>query len=69
MSTLREAMASAWCGAQSTGEPAALDWALVSVACLVVAYAFYKAIRHTWKPGEEDRKHVKWRILDEEDGR
>ena len=67
MSTLREIMASAWCGPQAAAGPAPLDWVLVGVASAIVAFAFYKALRHTLWPGERDRTHIKRRILDEEE--
>ncbi len=67
MSALREIMASASCGPQATAGPASLDWVLVGVASVIVAFAFYKAVRHTIRPGERDRTHIKRRILDEEE--
>jgi len=38
---------------------------LVGLAGCTVAYAFYKAVRHTFHPGETSTDHVKWRILDD----
>ncbi len=67
MSTLREIMASAWFGPQATAGRAYLDWVLVGVASVIVAFAFYKALRHTIRPGERDHNHIKRRILDEEE--
>lgn len=69
MTTLREALleAGAWCITSPPGGPSPLDYALVGLASLVVVYAGYKAIRHTLRPGEQSRDHVKWRILDEEE--
>ncbi len=67
MSTLREIMASVWCGPQAAADPAALDRVLVGVASAIVVFAFYKALRHTLWPGERDRTHIKRRILDEEE--
>jgi hypothetical protein len=40
---------------------------LVGLAVAVVLWAFYQAIRHTTRPGEEDPDHVKRRILTEDD--
>jgi hypothetical protein len=67
MSTLREIMASAWCGPEAASGPAPLDWVLVGIAGAIVSFAFFKAALHTLRPGERERTHIKWRILDEED--
>jgi len=42
-----------------------VEWVLVGLAGCTVAYAFYKAVRHTFYPGETSTEHVKWRILDD----
>ena len=70
MRTLREAMleVGAWCVSAPLGGPTPLDYFLVTIAGAVVVYASCKALRHTLRPGERDRAHIKWRILDE-DGR
>jgi len=44
-----------------------VEWILVGLAACTVAYAFYKAVRHTLYPGETSTDHVKWRILDDEE--
>ncbi len=69
MTTLREALleAGAWCITSPPGGPSPLDYVLVGLAGVVVVYAGYKAVRHTLRPGEKSRDHVKWRILDEEE--
>ncbi len=69
MTTLREALleAGAWCVTSPPGSPSPLDYALVTLAGAIVVYAAYKAIRHTLRPGEQSRDHIKWRILDEEE--
>ncbi len=69
MNTLREALleVGAWCTTAPLGGPSPLDYALVTLGASIVLFAFAKAIRHTLWPGESDRSHIKWRILDEED--
>lgn len=69
MTTLREALleVGAWCMTSPPGGPSRLDYGLVALAGLVAVYAAYKAIRHTLRPGEQNRDHIKWRILDEEE--
>lgn len=69
MTTLREALleAGAWCLHSQSGGPSPLDYTLVGLAGLVVAYAGYKAVRHTFRPGEQNRDHIKRRVLDEEE--
>lgn len=67
MRTLSDLVASAWCFGQPVPPTHSLvDWLLVGLAAYAVAYAFYKAVRHTLRPGETSRDHVKWRILDDE---
>ena len=66
MSMLREIMAWAWSGSHA-GVPTPLDWVMVVLASTMVAYAFYKALRHTLRPGERDRSHIKGRILEEDE--
>lgn len=44
-----------------------VEWVLVGLAVCTVAYAFYKAVRHTLYPGETSTDHVKRRILDDEE--
>jgi hypothetical protein len=44
-----------------------VDGALVVLAAIIVLWAFYAAVRYTVRPGEEDRHHVKRRILVDED--
>lgn len=70
MNTLRDALleVGAWCTTRPPDGPSPLDWALVSLGGLIVLFAFAKALRHTLRPGESDRTHVKWRILEEGDG-
>jgi hypothetical protein len=69
MSTLREALleAGAWCVTSPPGGPSPLDWILVGIAAAIVSFAFIEAARHTFRPGERARTHIKWRILDDED--
>ena len=67
MSSLREIMASAWCGPAAASGPALLDWVLVAIAAAVVGFAFFKAVVYTLRPGERERSHIKWRILDDQD--
>ena len=69
MSTLRDALleAGAWCVTAPPGQPSPLDYALVGVALALVLYAFSKCVRHTLRPGERDRSHVKWSVIDDED--
>ncbi len=44
-----------------------VDRGLVALAAVIVLWAFYAAVRYTVRPGEEDRRHVKHRILVDED--
>jgi hypothetical protein len=70
VSSLREALiqAGVWCVSSPAGGVSSLDYLLVGLSGAVVVYAAWKAIRHTLRPGEADRHHIKWRILDEEEG-
>jgi len=67
MSTLRELMATAWCGPDAASGPTPLGWVLVAIAAAIVCFAYTRAIRNTLRPGESERSHIKWRILDDED--
>jgi hypothetical protein len=68
VSALSDWVASAWCFGEPMGRTHSLvEWALVALAACTVAYAFYKAVRHTLYPGETSVDHVKWRILDDEE--
>jgi hypothetical protein len=64
--TVSDVAASVWCLGQPLGGPHSIvEWGLVGLAVCTVAYAFYKAVRHTVSPGETSTEHVKWRILDD----
>ena len=63
MKTISDWVASAWCFGQPVHS--IVEWVLVGLAGCTVAYAFYKAVRHTFYPGETSTDHVKWRILDD----
>jgi len=66
--TLSEWVASAWCLDQPVHATHSLvEWVLVGLAVCTVAYAFYKAVRHTLYPDETSIDHVKRRILDDEE--
>ncbi len=66
MKTISDWLASAWCfGPPVAGTHSIVEWVLVGLAACTVAYAFYKAVRHTLYPGETSTDHVKWRILDD----
>ena len=68
MKTPSEWVASAWHLDQPVHATHSLvEWVLVGLAVCTVAYAFYKAVRHTLYPGETSTDHVKWRILDDEE--
>jgi phosphate/sulfate permease len=68
MKTLSDLVASAWCFGQPVPTThSVVEWLLVGLAAGTVAYAFYKAVRHTLYPGETSVDHVKWRILDDEE--
>ena len=69
MKTLSEALleAGAWCTSAPPGEPTPVDYLLVGLAFVVLVFAFAKAVGHTLRPGEVDRAHVKWRVLDDEE--
>jgi len=55
-----------WChGQPAGGTHSIVEWVLVALAAVTVAYAFYKAVRHGLYPGETSKDHVKWRILDD----
>ncbi len=42
-----------------------LDLVLVAAAVLVVALAFYLAVKYTFWPGEGSANHIKRRVLDD----
>jgi hypothetical protein len=66
MKTVSDWVVSAWCHGQPVGGAHSIvEWMLVGLAACTVAYAFYKAVRHTLYPGETSTDHVKWRILDD----
>ena len=66
MKTSSDVVASVWCvGEPVGGTHAIVEWVLVGLAACTVAYAFYKAVRHTLYPGETSTDHIKWRILDD----
>ena len=44
----------------------ALDWILVAVSAAVVVYSLVAAIRYTLRPGETDRGHIKFTILEDD---
>ncbi len=44
----------------------ALDWILVAVSAAVVVYSLFAAIRYTLRPGETDRRHIKFTILEDD---
>ena len=68
MKTPSEWVASAWWLHQPVHATHSLvEWVLVGLAVCTVAYAFYKAVRHTLYPGETSTDHVKRRILDDEE--
>ncbi|MCG8590694.1 MAG: hypothetical protein MJE66_15495 [Proteobacteria bacterium] len=69
MNSLREALLEigAWCVTAPPDGPSPLDYALVSAGGLLVAFAFAKAVRHTLFPGETERSHIKWRVLEDEE--
>jgi len=71
MTTLREALleVGAWCTTYPPGGPSPLDYFFVSLAGVIVLYAGYKAVHHTLRPGESNRDHIKWQILEGEDRR
>jgi len=55
-----------WCGTPPADPvAAALGWALVAAAAIVVVLAFVQAVRFTWRPGEDALDHVKRSILDD----
>ncbi len=68
MTALSDLAASVWYhGQPSHATHSVVEWVLVGLAACTVAYAFYKAVRHTLYPGETSTDHVKWRILDDEE--
>ncbi len=44
----------------------ALDWILVAVSAAVVVYSLFATIRYTLRPGETDRDHIKFTILEDD---
>ena len=66
MKAVSDWVASEWCfGEPVGGTHSIVEWMLVGLAACTVAYAFYKAVRHTLYPGETSTDHVKRRILDD----
>lgn len=45
----------------------AFGWLMVAVALAIVIYTFYFGIARTIWPGETDRSHIKYRILNDLD--
>jgi hypothetical protein len=43
----------------------AFEWALVIVAALIGGWSIWLAVRYTLRPGEEERSHPKYMVLDE----
>lgn len=46
--------------------PGIWDWTVVGISVVIVAFAFYLAIRYLFWPGERDDAHIKRRILRDE---
>lgn len=46
--------------------PGLISYLIAAVATLVVVWVLYLAARMTISPGETDRSHIKWTILEEE---
>jgi len=45
-----------------------IEWTLVAVAGLFVAWVIYRAVVLTIRPGEDDPDHIKRSILDDDEG-
>ena len=45
--------------------PGFAAYVIVAVATVVVVWVLYLAVRMTISPGETDRSHIKWAILEE----
>jgi hypothetical protein len=45
-----------------------VEIAIVIPVIAIVAFAFIQAIRFTLRPGEHTPTHIKWRILEEDQG-
>ncbi|MCB1683909.1 MAG: hypothetical protein R3E82_02700 [Pseudomonadales bacterium] len=58
-------LAIALCGFDGSDDYVLFGWFAVSLAGLVVVYAFYEGVCRTLWPGETDPSHIKYQILDE----
>lgn len=55
------------CGFDSPETISTFGIVFVLLAAVVLIYAFYRAVFLTIWPGENNRHHIKWRVLDDED--
>ena len=53
----------------ASGPVSWLEIAVVAPVAGVVAFVFAQAVRYTWRPGERNPSHIKWRILQEDEDR
>lgn len=56
------------CGFDGSDGNLLFGWLITASALLIVIYAFYVGITKTLWPGETDRSHIKYRVLDDSDG-
>lgn len=56
----------ALCGFDGSDGNATFGWIVISLASIIVVYAFYEGITKALWPGELDASHIKYRILDDD---
>ncbi len=56
----------ALCGFDGSEGGFVFGWLMVSIATVIVVYTFYQGIVKTLWPGEQDTKHIKYRILEDD---
>ena len=57
------------CGFDGQAGNSVVGWFVIALAFLIVVYAFYLAITRMIFPNEENKSHIKFRILEEGDTR
>lgn len=49
-----------------TGPESSWDWFIVGIVILITVLAFIFSIKYLVKPGEKDRKHIKYSVFSDE---